>query len=219
MEKSEQINELAISLSLAQGSMHAATKDSTNPYFKNKYASLASVIDSIRKPLADNGLSLTQHASVDGNIVTVETVILHKSGQWMSSNIKMNSKDVSAQGIGSTITYARRYSLSSILGIAAEEDDDGNASSKPEEKSQPAKTQVNPNYEKAAERFKSNSDEDLITSEQGSALMTFLAKGGHLREDLQQYIMFEWNIEKLADIKNKHILKIREHFANPKVKL
>ncbi len=134
MEKSEQINELALALSKAQGSMKAAARDSENPFFKSRYADLASVCEVARRPLADNGLAVTQHPAADGNIVTVETALCHASGQWLSSRLTMLAKDASPQAIGSCITYLRRYSLSSVLGIASEEDDDGNSA-------QPAKGQ------------------------------------------------------------------------------
>ena len=126
MEKSDQINELAMALSKAQGVILPATKDADNPFFKSKYADLASVWEVARKPLADNSLSITQHPSAEGNIVTVKTVILHSSGQYMASDLTMVAKDAGPQAIGSCITYIRRYSLSSIVGIASEEDDDAN---------------------------------------------------------------------------------------------
>lgn len=127
MEKSEQINELVGALSKAQGVIIPASKDSNNPFFKSKYADLASVWQVARDPLYKNGLSVTQHPSADGNVVTIETILTHGSGQWMSSKLTMQAKDASPQAIGSCITYIRRYSLSSIIGIASEEDDDGNA--------------------------------------------------------------------------------------------
>lgn len=135
MERSEQINELALALSCAQGVMLPASKDSLNPFFKSKYADLAAVWEVCKEPLYKNGLSVTQHPNSEGNIVTIETMLLHKSGQWMGSKLSMISKDTTPQGIGSCITYARRYSLSSILGIASE-DDDGNAATHPNENNQ-----------------------------------------------------------------------------------
>ena len=127
MERSENINELAKALCGAQGLILPASKDSSNPFFKSKYADLAAVWEVARDPLYKNGLSVSQHPTADGNVVTVETVVTHSSGQWMSSKLTMTAKDASPQAIGSCITYIRRYSLSSILGIASEEDDDGNA--------------------------------------------------------------------------------------------
>lgn len=127
MERSENINELATALSKAQGEIRPAIKDSNNPFFKSKYADLASVWEVCREPLAKNGLCVSQHPTAEGNTVTIETLVTHNSGQWMSSKLSMTSKEATPQGIGSAITYARRYALSSIVGIASEEDDDGNA--------------------------------------------------------------------------------------------
>jgi hypothetical protein len=134
MNRSEQINELAAALAKAQGAIESAPKDSENPFFKSHYADLAAVWSVARKPLSDNGLSVTQHPAADGNLVTVETGLLHASGQWLSSQLTMTAKDASPQAIGSCITYARRYALASTLGIASEDDDDGNSA-------QPAKGQ------------------------------------------------------------------------------
>lgn len=124
---SEQISELATALSKAQGVMEPATKDSNNPFFKSKYADLASIIGVCRKPLYTNGLSFVQLPSTEGNIVTVVTVLLHSSGQWIKNSLSMGVKDNTPQAIGSCITYAKRYGLSAVIGIATEEDDDGNA--------------------------------------------------------------------------------------------
>jgi len=114
----------------AQAQISKASKDSTNPHFKSKYADLESVIDAVKPALIANGLAFIQkfHDCEDG--VRVETVILHESGQELSCgtlHIPANKKD--AQGFGSAASYARRYSLQSALGVSAS-DDDGNAAVK-----------------------------------------------------------------------------------------
>ena len=121
--QSENTADLAAALAKAQAGMQAAKFDKTNPHFKNKYASLAAVIDAIRKPLADNGLSYTQATEIrEGGFVLV-TTLRHASGQWIASEypLPMAAKP---QELGSALTYARRYSLSAIACIAADEDDD-----------------------------------------------------------------------------------------------
>lgn len=121
--QSEQTNELAAALALAQSSMKAATFNKTNPHFKNKYADLAAVLDAIRLPLAANGLAVTQTTEVrDGGFVLV-TTMRHKSGQWVASEYPLPVA-AKPQELGSALTYARRYSLSAIACIAADEDDD-----------------------------------------------------------------------------------------------
>jgi len=124
------IDKLATALSKAQGVMKSAKKDSSNPYFKSKYADLSSVWEVIRKPLSDNELSIIQ--LVNGDIL--DTILAHSSGQFIKSSIAIKSKDNTAQSMGSAITYARRYALSSLVGVVADEDDDGNAASKKEDK-------------------------------------------------------------------------------------
>ncbi len=129
MNHSEQINELASALSKAQGQIEGAKKDKANPFFKSVYADLASVWDACRKPLSDNGLSVTQCPEEADNGIAIETMLLHSSGQWIKSRYTMPVSKLDAQAVGSAITYARRYALSAVVGIAPE-DDDGNAAAK-----------------------------------------------------------------------------------------
>lgn len=128
MIKSEQINELAAALSKAQGEMKGAVKDATNPFFKSKYADLASVWEAFRGPFSKNGLSLVQSPRFQDSLVFVESLLLHTSGQWISGEVSAQPKDHSPQAVGSTITYLRRYAAQSIAGVCPE-DDDANAGS------------------------------------------------------------------------------------------
>lgn len=130
MNKSESIAKLAEALSKAQGAMKNAIKDSNNPYFKSKYADLASVVDSCRHELAANGLAVVQLPTMREGKMVLEYMLMHSSGEWVSNELEMSPVKNDPQGIGSAITYARRYSLASIVG-AATEDDDGNAASEP----------------------------------------------------------------------------------------
>lgn len=131
MEKSESIKELAGALAKAQGTIRGAIKDSNNPFFKSTYADLASVVEAIREAFSANGIAYTQHIiPIEGNNVAVETILMHASGDWMKCGVlSLPVSKADAQGYGSAITYARRYSLSAAVGIAPE-DDDGNAASK-----------------------------------------------------------------------------------------
>ena len=129
---SAEIGELAKALAAAQGEMTAASKDATNPHFKSRYATLASVWDAIRGPLSRNGLSVSQvlETPENGPGVIVRTILLHTSGQWIASRYVMPIADkLTPQAVGSAITYARRYALSAIVGIAPDDDDDGNSAS------------------------------------------------------------------------------------------
>jgi hypothetical protein len=130
MNKSESIAGLAAALAKAQGSMKGALKDSANPFFKSKYADLASVVEAIRAAFSANGLSYIQTVEPsDKDEVRVETTLLHSSGEWISCGVlSLPVSKIDAQGYGSALTYARRYSLSAAVGVAPE-DDDGNAAS------------------------------------------------------------------------------------------
>lgn len=120
------IADLAAALCKAQAQMEGAKKDAANPHFKSKYADLASVWDAIRAPLTSNGLSVVQLLrSIQGG-VEVETILMHASGQQISDVFAVPASKQDAQGYGSAATYARRYALMAMVGVAPE-DDDGNA--------------------------------------------------------------------------------------------
>lgn len=123
MNKSEQINELATALAAAQSELENASKSSVNPHFKSRYADLAEVINTVRPVFSKHGLALTQCPSFESGIVSVETILMHKSGQWMSSTISAPVSKLDAQGVGSATTYCRRYALAAIANIAQEDDD------------------------------------------------------------------------------------------------
>ena len=138
MNKSDDIKELALALSKTQSILKGALKDSNNPFFKSKYADLASVWEACREPLAANGLSVVQMPCNDTpDSVALETILMHTSGQWISSVFSMPVSKHDAQAVGSAITYARRYALAAVVGIAPE-DDDGNLASGKSETAKPA---------------------------------------------------------------------------------
>ncbi len=126
MNKSESIGELAKALATAQGEIENASKNAKNPHFKSNYADLAEVINTVRPIMSKHGISISQFPAFDSGLASVETIVMHHSGEWMSgvSSAPVGKQD--AQGVGSAITYLRRYSLAAIAGIA-QEDDDGNS--------------------------------------------------------------------------------------------
>lgn len=126
MRMSDSIVELASALAKAQGMIDDATKTGVNPAFRSKYADLAAVRAAVREPLAVNDLAIVQAPRTVDGAVEVETMLLHKSGEFLAETLRMPVNKWDAQGIGSGITYARRYGLMAILCIASE-DDDGNA--------------------------------------------------------------------------------------------
>lgn len=126
--KSESINELAAALSKAQGAFDHAKKDVANAFFKSKYADLASCIDAAKTALASNGLAVVQATDYDNDRLVLITTLMHSSGQWIDSKYPIQPQKNDPQGMGSAMTYARRYAFCAITGIAAD-DDDGNAAS------------------------------------------------------------------------------------------
>jgi hypothetical protein len=127
MLTSESVAELAVALCKAQSEIKAASKDRANPFFNSRYATLDAIWEACRGPLTSHGLSVLQGASSAGKTVTVTTMLLHTSGQWVKSPLTLDGKDASPQAVGSAITYARRYGLGAMVGVTAEEDDDANA--------------------------------------------------------------------------------------------
>lgn len=124
MNKSETIGKLAEALSKAQGAMKPAIKDSSNPFFQSKYADLSSVWESIREPLSANGLSVSQLlGSAEGGHISLTTILMHSSGEWISSMVSAKPVKEDGQAIGSLTSYLRRYSLSAIVGGYADDDD------------------------------------------------------------------------------------------------
>ena len=121
--KSLEIDKLATALALAQSEMEGAKKESTNPYFKSNYADLHAVIKSAFPYLSKHGLSISQGNEVIQGAICVTTTLMHKSGQWIRSKVKLPLEKKNAQGVGSAITYGRRYGLSAIVGIAQYDDD------------------------------------------------------------------------------------------------
>lgn len=128
IEKSSSIKNLAMALSEFQGSVDAISKDSSNPFFKSKYASLENIVTSIRPILKENGLAVSQLPVGDNQLTTM---LMHRTGEYLCSTVRMTPKDNTPQGQGSAITYMRRYALSAVLGIVTDEDDDGNAATQP----------------------------------------------------------------------------------------
>lgn len=138
MKKSEQINELAEALSQFQAEVTDIKETAENTFLGNKYADLSDVLKTVRPLLAKHGLSVAQvpiSPSQPGHCA-IETVLMHKSGQWMSGPLEMPAlpgKGMSvAQGMGSTITYCRRYALASMIGVT-QTDDDGAGTKREEE--------------------------------------------------------------------------------------
>lgn len=160
--KSATIGELAKALCNVQSKLAGAKKDSTNPFFKSKYADLAACWDACRDLLSANGLSVVQTTSVEeGWELVLDTVLMHTSGEWIDGQLPVKLVKSDPQGLGSAITYARRYALCAIVGICPEDDDGESAVKrtppKPAERPtpKPAEKPAEKPVEKTAEKSKS----------------------------------------------------------------
>lgn len=151
MQSSESIKTIYPALILAQAEFKVADKDAENPHFKSKYADLSNVVAAIREALTKHKLGFIQPTSiVDGKMI-LTTRLIHESGEYIECYYPIRPIADTPQAFGSALTYAKRYSLTSLLGIVADEDDDGNlASSKNQaakQEQKPAQSQSN-NYSK-----------------------------------------------------------------------
>ena len=139
MEHSESIKNLAKALAKFQGEVKDPAKNEKNPFFKSKYVPLDALIEAVRPTLSANGLSIIQMPSGDGKTISLKTIILHESGEWIESDLfSLVIAKADAQGAGSGVTYARRYQLGAVLNIGWTDDDDGNSISGHEVKTAPA---------------------------------------------------------------------------------
>lgn len=166
MNKSESIASLAAALAKAQGEMHNPVFDSNNPFFKSKYASLAAVRNAVIPVFAKHGLAVSQLLRAGEN-ASVETILMHASGEWISEILELPVAKRDPQGYISASTYARRASLQSIAGVVGDSDDDGNEASKPA-KSAPAKPVENvsnaPTLEDCLDNIATAADMDELKS-------------------------------------------------------
>ena len=136
MKHSEQTNEIFSALAKAQGKIKPVRKDGANPHLGNKYTTLDAIIDEVKVPLSENGLSFLQPLTTDDRGLVLETWLTHSSGQYLMADVVVSpmsgNRGVNEmQALGSSLTYLKRYALAAMLGVASEDDDDGNKAGKP----------------------------------------------------------------------------------------
>lgn len=157
MKKSDNIAALAKAMCQVQAEIENASKNAANPHFRSKYADLAEVLNTVRPVMSKHGISITQFPAFENGIASVETIVMHTSGEWMTgiSSAPVTKQD--AQGVGSALTYLRRYSLAAIAGIA-QEDDDGNSAVGGGQRQQQAPKQQAPDPAKVVEAINGAKD-------------------------------------------------------------
>ena len=196
MKFSEKIDKIFPAFVKAQSEFMKATKDSTNPFFNSKYADLNAYLDGSAEGLKDNELAIMQDStgSEEKHVVSVSTVIVHSSGQWIQSEpLTMIPTDNKPQTYGSCLTYCRRYSLSTLLSMGAG-DDDGNRASKPPKL--PKRSEINKELGNMTnlEEFKSYARN--FVEKYGSGV--WVLASGHKKETIQQ--LFETHKNRLSGI-------------------
>lgn len=167
--------QLFVAYAKAQAEMGEVYKRVNNTFFNSQYADLSAVLDAVRPAFSSNGLAIIQSPSFDGEVVSVETIITHIGGGWLRSVLSMKPMKADPQGIGSATTYAKRYAILSLAGVAPEgEDDDGNAASANGSKPEPGKRftkelerpeEGQPVARKSSAQAKKDGDWDVILKE------------------------------------------------------
>ena len=138
MRHSESIKEIAAALTEFQSEIKDPSRDGENPHFRSKYVQIDGLLAAVRPVLAKHGLSIVQSTGGNGQDISVSTMLLHRSGEWIETDALMiKPAKADPQGCMSAITYSRRYSLSAALGVAWDDDDDGNAASTPPKAEKP----------------------------------------------------------------------------------
>ena len=183
---SAEIGELASALASAQAELSPAAKNAQNPHLKNRYADIAAVYEAIRETLPKHGLSVSQIIMPHESKARVRTLLMHKSGQWLASECLMPlDRNGGPQGMGSAITYARRYSLSAIVGVVSEDDDDAEAAqprrqqqAQPQQRREPAQPRRPEPVRQASPKQQGDGQVDMITDAQVKMMMTLFNKCG-----------------------------------------
>lgn len=183
MEKSETIGNLTLALSKVQAQLRPAKENSKNPFFKSNYADLGSVWDSVRALLSENELSIIQMPTDIGGLTTI---LSHSSGEYLSSTMYIPSKE-DAHGVGSAISYARRYALASFVGVVTG-DDDGNGA---------VKGHTSPSAKATTPKSKPK-----LSTEQYKAMMTAIeqGKGSVVEQKMNGYILTKTQQDNLAKV-------------------
>lgn len=180
-----------------QGKLKSASMDATNPFFKSRYATLGAVIEASREALASCGLAILQKPIIKGSEVSVSTDIVHKSGQWlhcetMTLSFNESERNSDAQLAGSIITYLRRYAWSTVLGIYADEDDDGNSAPQKRPGAIP-RQQTTPHLATDKHRLKALNNLQAAPGQNNVALVEdFIRSKGWIKHG--QFIM-DWPLE------------------------
>lgn len=188
-EFSPQIGKLIGALAKARKVFKPVLKTSKNPFFKSNYADLAEVVEATKDGLSDNELAVVQppcFRKTDGT-AEIHTMLAHSSGQWIRSVLEMPVGKQDAQGVGSAITYGRRYAYSGMVSVASEADDDGNAASGKKERTKEEEEAYEKDFDQRTADQRTNEPEYLAPFQQ-KAVRDAMAATGKTDTDLKTYL-------------------------------
>ena len=190
MNHSESIKEIAAALAAFQAEVKDPARDGQNPHFRSKYVQIDGLLAAVRPMLAKHGLSIVQSIGGDGQNISVTTEIMHTSGEWIRTDaLVMKAVKQDPQGAGSCATYGRRYGLSAALGVAWDDDDDGNEALTPTKKSKaPTKADA---LKKIAEQAK---------------------KQGVSSDDMKEIMKRQYNKTASKDLTDAEVADLSENF-------
>lgn len=191
MQKSESIKNLAIALSKFQSEVENPKNTADNPFYHSKYAPLQDVLNTVRPLLSKHGLSVIQSPAGDGQSVSITTLLIHESGEWIEFDpLILKAEKMTPQGAGSAITYGRRYALSAVLGISSEDDDDGNSLETPQQAQKQQRKQ--------------------LTDKQVKRLYAIANSVGVSVEDVKRVLMRDYSKTQAADLTKQEYDEICE---------
>lgn len=229
--QSNSIAALAAALAKAQRQIQSAKKDSVNPHFRSRYADLASCWDACREQLTSNGIAVVQPIHNDGPYAFLKTILVHESGEWIASgSYPLKPMKDDPQGLGSAITYARRYSLCAMVGVAPD-DDDGEAATgrtvqqtktptyqAPAQPQQAAPSNRPPEFEatqqQIVKQYGSGDTKRGPTEKQISFLHAMKSKAGWHDQELKQYLQAEFNVSSTKALNIQQFNKILDLLKN-----
>lgn len=189
--ESKEVNELFSSLAKAHMEIEVAKSNNVNPFYKSKYADLATIIKASRPYLAKNGLAVIQRILVKNGKLYLYSRLCHQSGQWIESKMIINPPEWKIQSVGSYVTYLKRYTYSALVGVVSSaEDDDGEAAMK-----------------KSREKEEKKKVEEKITRNELDILSNLL------KDDNERFknILTFYKIDKLSDLPRNKFNKIYQH--------
>lgn len=205
MRHSESIKEIAAALAAFQSEVKDPSRNGENPHFKSKYVQLDGLLAAVRPILANHGLSLMQSTGGDGVNISVSTLIMHTSGEWIETEpLVLKAQQATPQGAGSACTYGRRFSLSAALGVAWDDDDDGNAASTPPKAEKP----------KAAPKAKTKEEQKAPRKVESLRAIAAAAKEiGVTNDDIKEVMRRHYNKSASNELTDAETAEMEKNFV------